>query len=147
MSYDYLNQIIPSHRWMIYVYNSTASASGNSWRCNNCFVSYNYKIPYSILVIGVPYSTQGNPSLLQTYTSDNTVDAFSASNDLVDSVYDGNLCLQGVFANYGPQATDAAGNTAAYKYLKTGIVEIESKVNQATVLVWSDGDPKNCRQP
>ncbi len=64
MSYDYLTQIIPTHRWMIYVYTSTASASANSWRCTNCFVSYNYRIPYSILVIGVPYSSFGNPSLL-----------------------------------------------------------------------------------
>ena len=111
---------------MIYVYNSTQSAIGNSWRCSNCFVSYNYRVPYSILVIGVPYSSYGNPSLLQSFNPANTIDAFTASNDLVDQLYSQNNCLQGAFANYGPQATDGAWNTAIFPYINKGIVEIDS---------------------
>lgn len=102
---QFLTKISPSYRWMIYTYTTVQSAQLNSWRCQSCFVTLNAngagQGTFNILVIGVPLAGTGNTTLLSTFTSANTVDAFTSANTLTEQVYTQSPCLGGAFSTYG----------------------------------------------
>jgi hypothetical protein len=95
---QFLTNLFPSHRWMLYAFNSTASAATVSWRCSNCFVSYAPRTNYTLLVFGVSMSDQGNAEALAPINQGSTLDAYSTANSLVEATYAQNACVQGVFS-------------------------------------------------
>jgi hypothetical protein len=90
---QFLTNLFPSHRWMLYAFNSTASAATVSWRCSNCFVSYAPRTNYTLLVFGVSMSDSGNPEALAAISQGNTLDEYSAANSLVEATYTQNACV------------------------------------------------------
>ena len=95
---QFLTVLFPSHRWMLYAFNTTTSSATVSWRCSNCFVSYAPRTNYTILVFGVSMSDSGNPEALAPINQANTLHSYSAANTLVEGVYAQNACVQGVFS-------------------------------------------------
>lgn len=134
-----MTQLFPTYRWMLYAYNNSKSASVVSWRCSNCFVTYAPKVNYTILVFGVPMSDFGNSQALAAVTQANTLDQFTDANDLVDSVYTNNLCLQGAFSVQNTVNIQGAWSPQAVGFLGNGLKVIQNTGtrNMPMVAVWS----------
>jgi len=67
---DYLTNLTPTYRWMVYTYTSVQHTPQNAWKCDqSCFVTLNVpgqdNANFNILVIGVPLSVVGNSTLLK----------------------------------------------------------------------------------
>ena len=144
---EFLTQIFPGYRWMLYAYNNTKSASLVSWRCSNCFVSYAPRVNYTILVFGVPMSDLGNTDALSQINQANTLDQFTAANDLVESVFDQNLCIQGAFSVWNTVQTQGAWSPQAVGFLGNGLKVVQDMNTKGNpmVAVWST-QSQGCRQ-
>jgi hypothetical protein len=135
---------------MVYTYTSVQHTPQNAWKCSqSCFVTLNVpgadNANFNILVIGVPFSSVGNSTLLSQFNVQRTVDAYADANELTNTIYTLYPCLSGAFATYGGHIV-SAWSSNAIDFLGNGLTVLTGIANTKGVLtLWALQGEGQCR--